>query len=69
MRNYTIFVDGISKSLAATGLRVGWGFGPKKIISKMSEKLKIDQPGDTKLLPGEMVEKAEEFMNSAVEAA
>jgi len=39
MRNYTIFVDGISKSLAATGLRVGWGFGPKKIISKMSDFL------------------------------
>jgi len=24
MRNYTIFIDGISKSLAATGVRVGW---------------------------------------------
>ncbi|MFM7770281.1 MAG: pyridoxal phosphate-dependent aminotransferase, partial [Bacteroidota bacterium] len=28
MRKYTVFVDGISKSLAATGVRVGWGFGP-----------------------------------------
>lgn len=35
MREYTVFVDGISKSLAATGVRVGWGFGPKKIIDKM----------------------------------
>lgn len=35
MRNYTIFVDGISKSLAATGVRVGWSMGPKKIIDKM----------------------------------
>ena len=35
MRNYTIFIDGISKSLAATGVRVGWSFGPKPIIDKM----------------------------------
>lgn len=35
MRNYTIFVDGISKSLAATGVRVGWSMGPKFIIDKM----------------------------------
>ena len=35
MKNYTLFVDGISKSLAATGVRVGWGMGPKKIIDKI----------------------------------
>ncbi len=35
MKNYTIFIDGISKSLAATGVRVGWSFGPKPIIDKM----------------------------------
>jgi aspartate aminotransferase len=35
MKNYTVFVDGISKSLAATGVRVGWSMGPKKIIEKM----------------------------------
>lgn len=35
MRDYTIFVDGISKSFAATGVRVGWGYGPEKIIDKM----------------------------------
>ncbi len=35
MKNYTIYVDGISKSFAATGVRVGWAFGPKKIINKM----------------------------------
>jgi aspartate aminotransferase len=35
MREYTIFVDGISKSLAATGVRVGWAFGPLPIINKM----------------------------------
>ena len=35
MRDYTVFVDGISKVLAATGVRVGWGYGPKRIIEKM----------------------------------
>lgn len=35
MRQYTVFVDGISKSLAATGVRVGWSMGPKQIIDKM----------------------------------
>ncbi|MBP6334031.1 MAG: pyridoxal phosphate-dependent aminotransferase [Bacteroidia bacterium] len=35
MKAYTIFIDGISKSLAATGVRVGWAFGPKNIIDKM----------------------------------
>ncbi len=36
MRPYTLFVDGISKSFAATGVRVGWAFGPKEIISRMA---------------------------------
>ena len=35
MKNYTVFVDGISKSLSATGVRVGWSMGPKFIIDKM----------------------------------
>ena len=35
MRNYTIFVDGLSKAFAATGIRVGWTFGPQSIIDKM----------------------------------
>jgi aspartate aminotransferase len=39
MRPYTIFVDGISKSLAATGVRVGWAMGPKAIIDKMKSIL------------------------------
>jgi aspartate aminotransferase len=39
MREYTIFVDGISKSLAATGVRVGWAMGPKRIIDKMKSIL------------------------------
>lgn len=39
MRPYTIFVDGISKSLSATGVRVGWAMGPKRIIDKMKSIL------------------------------
>jgi aspartate aminotransferase len=39
MKNYTVFVDGISKSLAATGVRVGWSMGPKKVIDKMKSIL------------------------------
>ncbi|MCC7302283.1 MAG: aminotransferase class I/II-fold pyridoxal phosphate-dependent enzyme [Bacteroidia bacterium] len=35
MRDYTVFVDGISKSLAATGVRVGWSMGPKKVMDRM----------------------------------
>lgn len=35
IRDYTIFVDGISKFLAATGVRVGWSMGNKKIIERM----------------------------------
>jgi len=35
MRAYTIFIDGISKSFAATGVRVGWAMGPEKLIAKM----------------------------------
>jgi aspartate aminotransferase len=39
MARYTLFVDGISKSLAATGLRLGWGVGPVDVISRMSALL------------------------------
>ena len=35
IRDYTIFVDGLSKSFAATGVRVGWSFGPQRVIDKM----------------------------------
>jgi aspartate aminotransferase len=36
MARYTVIVDGISKSFAATGLRVGWAAGPVDVISRMS---------------------------------
>lgn len=39
MRDYTIFIDGLSKSLAATGVRVGWAFGPPAIINNMKNLL------------------------------
>ncbi len=35
LRDYTIFMDGLSKAFAATGLRVGWAFGPSDLIDKM----------------------------------
>jgi aspartate aminotransferase len=36
---YTVFVDGISKAFAATGVRVGWAIGPVDVISRMSALL------------------------------
>jgi aspartate aminotransferase len=35
MRNYTIYIDAISKVFAATGVRVGWSVGPTTVINKM----------------------------------
>ena len=35
MKKYTIFIDGISKAFAATGVRVGWSMGPAEVIAKM----------------------------------
>lgn len=35
MRQYTIMIDGISKSFAATGVRVGWALGPENVLAKM----------------------------------
>lgn len=39
IKEYLICADGVSKSLCATGVRVGWIFGPKDVIGKMSEIL------------------------------
>ncbi len=39
MREYTIFIDAISKVFAATGVRVGWAIGPEVIIAKMKALL------------------------------
>lgn len=39
MKEYTIFIDGISKAFAATGVRVGWALGPVKVIGKIKALL------------------------------
>ena len=39
LKDYVIYIDGISKCLAATGVRVGWAFGPAHIIGKMKSLL------------------------------
>jgi aspartate aminotransferase len=39
LRNYTIFIDGLSKAFAGTGVRVGWAFGPQYIMDKMKSIL------------------------------
>lgn len=39
MQRYTILIDAISKSFAATGLRVGWAVGPSDVIKRMSDVL------------------------------
>lgn len=66
LRNYTIFVDGISKSFAATGVRVGWTFGPQRIIDKMKAILshvgawapKAEQMATAKFLNNETISNA-----------
>ncbi|MGI4749426.1 MAG: pyridoxal phosphate-dependent aminotransferase [Janthinobacterium lividum] len=35
LKDYVVFVDGASKCFAATGVRVGWGFGSAAIINYM----------------------------------
>src|SRR5688500_2467084 len=39
MAEYTIYVDGISKAFAATGVRVGWVAGPPDVIQPMGNLL------------------------------
>jgi len=35
MKEYTVFIDAISKVFAATGVRVGWSMGPAGLIQKL----------------------------------
>ncbi|MGN6166254.1 MAG: pyridoxal phosphate-dependent aminotransferase [Flavisolibacter sp.] len=35
MRNYTVYIDAISKVFASTGVRVGWSMGPAFLLNKM----------------------------------
>jgi aspartate aminotransferase len=39
LRDYTIFIDGLSKAFAGTGVRVGWTFASQRIIDKMKSIL------------------------------
>jgi aspartate aminotransferase len=39
LRDYTIYIHGISKVFAGTGVRVGWAWGPEKIMNKMKSLL------------------------------
>jgi aspartate aminotransferase len=36
MADYTVYVDGISKAFAATGVRVGWVAGPVDVVRRMA---------------------------------
>ena len=36
MADYTVFIDGISKAFAATGMRVGWTVGPPDVTRRMA---------------------------------
>ena len=70
MRNYTIYIDGISKSFAATGVRVGWAFGPQRVIDKMKSIFshlgawapKAEQVAVSKYLAGK--EQVNSYLNS-----
>jgi aspartate aminotransferase len=35
MRDYTVYIDAISKVFASTGVRVGWSLGPAHLLNKM----------------------------------
>ncbi|RQP13573.1 MAG: aminotransferase class I/II-fold pyridoxal phosphate-dependent enzyme [Chryseobacterium sp.] len=39
MKDYVVYIDGTSKAFAATGVRVGWSFGPSELMAKMKALL------------------------------
>ena len=69
LKDYTIYIDGASKCFAATGIRVGWSFGPALIVDKMKALLghigawapKPEQEAVAVLL--NQPEKVDEFVN------
>ena len=69
IKPFTIYIDGASKCFAATGVRVGWSFGPSSIIDKMKALLghigawapKPEQEAVSVLL--NHPEKVDEFVN------
>ena len=77
MAAYTIFVDGISKAFAATGLRVGWCVGPTDVVAQMKTYLghvgawapKPEQVATAGLLrEGEAVDRYHAGMKGEIEA-
>lgn len=76
MAKYTIFVDGISKAFAATGVRVGWGVGPVDVIKAMADLLthvgawapRAEQLATAELLPdGDAIRAYHRVMLPAIE--
>jgi len=74
---YTIFIDGISKSFAATGVRVGWVVGPPDIVQKMSSIIghvgawapRAEQVAVAKLLSaGDMIKAYHREMKAGLQA-
>jgi len=63
MKAYTIFVDGISKSFASTGVRVGWTLGPKDVIAKI--KSLLSHIGAWAPMPEQVA--VSEFLNNTTE--
>ncbi|KEY19446.1 pyridoxal phosphate-dependent aminotransferase [Kaistella antarctica] len=69
LKEFTVYIDGASKCFAATGIRVGWSFGPALIINKMKSLLghigawapKPEQEAVSVLL--NHPEKVDEFVN------
>ncbi|QCR25168.1 aminotransferase [Pontibacter sp. SGAir0037] len=39
LKKYVVYIDGISKSFAATGVRVGYAYGPTTVLDKMKSIL------------------------------
>ena len=70
LRDYVVYIDGISKCFAATGVRVGYAFGPKVVIEKMKGLLghvgawapKAEQVATANFLP--QTQAVEEFVAS-----
>lgn len=81
LKDYVIYVDGISKYFNSTGVRVGWGFGPEHIINRMKSILghvgawapKAEQVAVAKFLPIEtevnlFLRKNAETLHASLEA-
>jgi aspartate aminotransferase len=59
MRDYTIYIDAVSKVFAGTGVRVGWSMGPANVLNKMKAILShvgawapmAEQKGVARFLP------------------